>query len=466
MKFFHSVRWQLQFWYGLLLALALAGFGVSAWQLQRASQFVRIDRELEQRMAVVEGAVRAGVPGSRAAVPRPLDLSLRDQRIFEGEDGRQFYYVVWLNDGGMSNISALAPPGVPRPEARRGPPEFRSRGPFRECFHVSPGGECSLVGRNVGDELAGIRRTGWLLVGAGGAVLALGLAGGWLIAERSLRPISVISATAAKIAAGNLGCRNGVTDSESELGRLSGDLNHTFARLEAAFQRQRQFTADASHELRTPVAVILTQTQGVLARERTEPEYRESLTACGRAAQRMRGLIDSLLLLARFDSAESREHFGPCDLARIVEESVALLRPLAAGRGVSVEASISRAPLRGDSVQLAQAAANLVGNAIHHNRPGGSVRVSVHPENGRAVFTVSDTGPGIAPEHLPHIFERFYRVDKARSGSRGHSGLGLAITKSIVEAHGGAIHVSSELGAGSTFTVSLNLAEDGGLSVV
>ena len=345
MKFFHSIRWRLQLWHGLLLVLALAGFGLTAWELQRANQMGRIDRELEQRMGIIEGTMRPAnaPPGERPPPPGKMRLQPREQDLFNGLPGQRFYYIIWLADGRKGNVSESAPANVPRPERMPGPPAFRSRGPYRECFHDTPDGACVMVGRDITDEAAGIRRTAWLLSGAGGAVLLLGLAGGWWIAARSLRPMADIRATAEKISGGDLSQRIRTTDSESELGRLSLDLNHTFARLEAAFARQAQFTADASHELRTPVAVVLTQTQSALARERPAADYRESLAACQRAAQRMRGLIESLLVLARFDSNEPAEAFEPCDLSRIAADSVELLEPLANEKNVSLALDVSPA---------------------------------------------------------------------------------------------------------------------------
>ena len=455
MKFFHSVRWRLQLWHGLLLVLALAGFGFTAWELQRENQLVRMDHELEQRMGIVEGAIRTDKPPAddRPPAPGTLRLPPREQSLIDGVPGQVFYYAIWLRDGRQGLVSASAPADVPRPEKMPGPPVFRSRGAFRECFHDTPDGECVLVGRDIGEELAGIRRTAWLLAGSGGAVFLLGLAGGWWIAARALRPISEISATAEKISNGDLGQRIRATDSESELGRLSRDLNHAFARLQAAFALQAQFTADASHELRTPVAVILTQTQSALARERPAPEYRECLAACQRAAERMRGLLESLLVLARFDSDDAPVAFENCDLSRIVTESADLLKPLAEEKNVRMDMDIAPARCLGNTVQLAQAVSNIVGNAIHYNRPGGSVRVAVRSEADSAVLTVSDTGRGIDPGDLPHLFDRFYRADKSRAA--GHSGLGLAITKAIVEGHEGTIAVTSEPGVGTTVRVRL-----------
>ena len=457
MKFFHSVRWRLQIWHSLLLVLALAGFGFTAWELQRENQLSRVDRELEQRMGIIEGAMRPDKADASQTPSGKLRLSPREQSLFDGMPGQVFYYVIWLPDGRQWGVSDPAPAGVPRPDQMPGPPVFRSRGVFRECFHDTPNGECVLVGRDIGDEVAGIRSTAWLLAGAGGAVLVFGLAGGWWIAARALQPIAQISATAKKISGGDLGQRIPPADSESELGRLSSDLNHTFARLQAAFARQSQFTADASHELRTPVAVILTQTQTALSRERSAAEYRDCIEACQRSARRMRGLIESMLLLARFDSNEKTEDRECCDLARIAKESIELLKPLAYEKSVVFAVDAMPAHCSGNAVQLAQAVSNIVSNAIQYNRPGGSVRVTVRPEGDKVVLSVSDSGHGIPPGDLPHIFERFYRADKARTNTRGHSGLGLAITKAIIEGHGGAIDVVSEPDTGTTFTVRLPL---------
>jgi heavy metal sensor kinase len=273
-----------------------------------------------------------------------------------------------------------------------------------------------------------------------------------------LRPIGDISATAARIAGGDLSQRIHTADTSSELGQLAGVLNNTFARLQAAFARQAQFTADAAHELRTPVSVVMTQTQTALARERPAGEYRETLAACQRAAQRMRRLIDSLLTLARLDAAETNR--VPCDLDRMAAEAVELLRPLAEAQGVVLETELAPARCLGNAEQLGQVVTNLVSNAIHYNRPGGSVRVKVAGDSGAAVLTVADNGVGIAAEDLPHVFERFYRADKSRTRTTGGAGLGLAIAKQLVEAHGGKIWVQSEQGRGATFSFTLPQAAE------
>jgi heavy metal sensor kinase len=320
-----------------------------------------------------------------------------------------------------------------------------------------PGGDVLLVGRSLAQDLKDMQALALRLVGAGAGVLLLGLAGGWWLATRAIRPIEDIGATALKIAAGDLSQRINVADTDSELGRLASVLNSTFSRLEAAFAHQARFTSDASHELRTPVSVVLTQTQSALAREREPAEYRQALEACQRAAQRMRKLTQSLLALARLDAGQDPMRREAFDLARVTRECVEMVRPLAAERGVELVCDLPAMPCPGDAERISQVATNLLSNAIQFNHPGGQVRVSTRAENGVAVLTVADTGQGIPAQDLPHIFERFYRVEQSRSAAQGGTGLGLAISKAIVDAHSGTIGVSSQPGAGSTFSVKLPL---------
>ena len=505
MKFFHSIRWRLQLWHALLLLFVLAGFGFTAWRLHEVNQLRLIDQELAHRVSVIASVMRArngdpggppeprespryrpqvgplepppvGRPPTDEPPPRPmrpgreagesvppfqteLPLSSHDLSLFEGTSSNAFYYVVWRRGGQELLHSASAPAKPLHPEPTDEPFTSRFHGTLRECFHHTPMGECILVGRDIRSELADLRHFAGWLIGTGGGVLVLGLVGGWWISTRAIRPIKAISATAASISAGDLTQRIRSADTHSELGDLARVLNDTFGRLQASFARQAQFTADASHELRTPLSVVLTQTQTALARERPAAEYRESLAACQRAAQRMRRLTESLLTLARLDSGEAAASRESCDLDRIARDAVELLRPLALEQSIALEVETRPARCEGNAEQLGQVVTNLVSNAIAYNRPGGSVRVKVTAEAGAPLLSVCDTGQGIAPEDLPRIFERFYRADKARSSAAGRTGLGLAITKAIVEAHGGTIEVATELGKGSTFTVRVPSAQ-------
>jgi len=312
------------------------------------------------------------------------------------------------------------------------------------------------VGRSIVPELANLREFGWWLTGLGGVVLVFGLAGGWWLATRAIRPIEDISSAAVKISRGDLSHRINVANIDNELGHLGDVLNSTFERLEAAFTQQAEFTSNASHELRTPVAVMLTQTQTALSRERPAAEYREALEACQCAARRMRGLIESLLELARLDAGQESMKRAPFDLARTAADCIDLVRPLALERHIAIQSELSPAECSGDSERIGQVITNLLTNAIHYNKNGGEVRVTTQRRNNSIILTVADTGQGISAEELPHVFKRFYRSDKARSGAISRTGLGLAISKAIVENHGGAIEVTSRLGAGTTFTLRLH----------
>ena len=495
---FNSIRWRLQAWHGLLLILVLAAFGLSAYHVARDNQLRRVDQELDQRLGALfrPPPPPADQPSEHHHRENRCDPSEFAVRIREAvqravqEAGaadisqtNAWYYVLWQTNGVVMASSpntpdnvppperkppdeptpgpGTEPPGTPSPEPRGGPRMFkttaRTRDESREAFRFLPRGECVLVGRSLAPELAAMHRLALWMVAAGASVLVLGLAGGWWLASRAIRPINDISATALKIAGGDLSQRIDAADTDSELGRLAALLNSTFARLEAAFAHQARFTSDASHELRTPLSVILSQTQNALARDRTAPEYREALEACRRAAQRMRSLAESLLELARLDAGQEPMKREPLDLAGVARDAVDLVRPLAAERAVELHCDLHQAECLGDTERLSQVVTNLLTNALQFNRPHGEVRLATGAENGNAILTVSDTGEGIAAEDLPHIFERFYRADKSRARAQGRTGLGLAISKAIVDAHGGALEVSSQPGSGSTFRLKLSL---------
>ncbi|HKQ37796.1 MAG TPA: ATP-binding protein [Verrucomicrobiae bacterium] len=448
MKFFHSIRWRLQLWHGLLLVIVLAGFGITAYQLQRANQLRRIDEELQFRVGVLGGLLRQGGQ-------RPFHVAPRDERLFDSTATNRFYYVLWFREGSVLSSSASAPAEIRIPDRHTKAYAIRMRGTARELYHFTPPGECILVGRDIATVWADLHRLAAWLIASGAAVLSLGLLGGAWVAAQAIRPVKDITATAARIAAGDLGQRIPQPSTQTELSELTEVLNSTFSRLEAAFAQQTRFTSDAAHELRTPVSVILAQTQAALGRERSSSEYREALAACQRAAQRMRNLTDSLLRLARLDGRVEPIQRINFDIAKTAHECVEALRPLASDRGVAIHCDLAPASCSGDPERISQVISNLVTNAIQYNKPAGEVRVSTQQQNGEAILSVIDTGVGIAAEAIDHVFERFYRADKSRSAASGGTGLGLAIAKAIVEEHGGTIQVTSRAGEGACFSVHL-----------
>jgi len=487
---FKSIRWRLQLWYGLLLLGVLAGFGFTAYELQRGKQFRRTDDELRRRVAELSNALRAngpprdrGLPPRRpprdrpgpdgqiddgpplrapedrpdplSRPPREFHLLPRQAGLFDETDTNGFYYVVWSRDGTILGHSTNAPTNIPLPDKppAAGPIPPRLRGAFRECFQITPPGEILLAGCLIAPELNELRRTALTLTGAGGLILLVSLAGGWWLAGRAINPINDISAAAVKIAAGDISQRINLADTSNELGRLGTVLNSTFDRLGAALEEQKQFTADAAHELRTPVSVVLTQTQTALTRERTAAEYRETVESCQRAAQRMRRLIESLLELARLDAGQEPMKRERVDLAQGVFDCARLVQPLAEERKVKIVCAVPPLECTGDLERIGQVITNLLTNAVNYNQENGEVRIAGESKNGSAIITVSDTGQGISAEDLPHIFERFYRAEKSRTA--GRTGLGLSISKAIIDAHGGTLQVASELGKGASFTIRL-----------
>jgi heavy metal sensor kinase len=478
-QFTKSIRWRLLLWLAFLLVCILTGFGVTAYQFQRITRLKEIDDEFVQRVAALSADARNSLssdnppdatmldedfsdrapPGSEPLETNPrrrtIRLSVQTQMLLNPWDTNGFYYAFWSQDGDMFKQSANAPRGLKLPE--RPMPDtvyrIRARGEFREAYHFTEMGECALVGRNIAADLAAMHRFALLLVAVGGAVLAIGLGGsGWLV-NRALRPVEKISDAARRISGGKLSERINVAETDSELGQLANTLNSTFARLDAAFTRQKQFTAVAAHELRTPVAVMLTHAQNGMAAGGTSDEQREAFDACLRAAQRMRRLIELLLALSRFDAGQETMKRVPFDLSRATRECVELIRPLAEEQQVQIYTALSPLEIFGDVERLTQVITNLLANAIQYNRPNGEVRVKLERHNDLAELTISDTGAGIPVEDLPRIFERFYRVDKSRVSSG--LGLGLAISKAIIEAHGGTIAVSSRLNIGTIFFIQL-----------
>ncbi|MFV1959827.1 MAG: sensor histidine kinase, partial [Planctomycetota bacterium] len=246
-----------------------------------------------------------------------------------------------------------------------------------------------------------------------------------------------------------------VGGTKTELGLLARTLNEAFDRLQAAFERQAKFTADASHELRTPLSVIRCNAELALRRPHSKEEYVDALAVGLRAATRMQEIVDRLLRLARADADSIDSKRMPVDLGVLVREAATSFEPLAAHRGVSIHVETKSVVVEGDEDQLRDVLDNLLSNAVAHGKEGGRVDVRVRTEGDAACLEVEDDGPGIPAADLPHVFDRFYRVDRARSRARGGSGLGLSICRAIVVGHGGRIELESRPGAGTTVVVRL-----------
>jgi len=295
-----------------------------------------------------------------------------------------------------------------------------------------------------------------------GAVLAFGLplavalsaAGGYLIAHRSLSPMSQIAARALQITAESLGGRLPVPNPHDELGQLATVFNATLARLENSFAELRRFTADASHELRTPLTALRAVGEAALRPDAGDPKsLREALSSMLEETRRLSDLVDALLLLARADTSRVSPSLDQVDLTGLVNEVRETLLVLAEEKNQQIEIIAEQLTIRADRELLRLALLNLVHNAIRYSAEWLMISLRVRRQEANAVVEVIDQGPGIAPDHRQKIFERFYRVDKARSRASGGAGLGLAIARWAIERQGGHVELESEPGRGSLFRI-------------
>jgi two-component system, OmpR family, sensor kinase len=302
-------------------------------------------------------------------------------------------------------------------------------------------------------DLAAIRRAMFL---AFPLILAIAGAGGYWFASRGMAPLDAMAAQARRITGSNLDARLRIGDAAEELTTLAESFNELLGRLDQSFDNMRRFVADASHELRTPVAVIRGEADVTLAKERTAAEYQESLAIILDESRRLSRLVDDLLNLARADAGRVTLQAQQFYWNDLLSECCRSVQSLAVARDIELECRCATdAPFCGDEELLRRMTLNLLDNAIRYTPPGGKVLAELEARADGVRIRISDTGIGIAADAASHVFERFFRADKARSRGNGGFGLGLAIVKWIAESHRGAVELASQPGAGSTFTVTL-----------
>ncbi len=389
-----------------------------------------------------------------ATIDLPQQLPERLGRI-EGPA----YFVVWRSDGSVLKESKVPTQGpYPTPLISTALDRDRYarqlREPFREVFIRGPFATTICVGRPAAGEQNRVTRLTWTIVLAGASVLSVGLVGGWWLSKRAIEPIERMSRTAKRISGSSLSERIELSGFDTELEGLGASLNTMLDRLASSFEQQRQFTADASHEFRTPLSIILASSELALSKPRSAEEYREQLVKCQRAATRMRELGDSMLTLARLD-ANALLETQPVDMKALLEDAVESIRPLAEERRLRVETDLQASQLQANRSMLRQAIDNLIANAIKYNSPNGLVSIRCRETDECVEIEIEDTGVGIPESAIPRLFDRFFRVEESRSREAGGTGLGLSIAKQIVACHGGTIGVASTVGQGTTFRISL-----------
>ncbi|WP_232536390.1 sensor histidine kinase [Lacipirellula parvula] len=409
------------------------------------------------------GAAQLIAKDSSEANPGTVTIDRAYRHRFGPAPRDHAYFAIWSAQGAIVGASDPLPPHISRPidlPPVDGPRPFSTREHKDELEVIIRGPNATqiLVGRPLakeGDRLRALLRN---LLAAGGVVLAIGAFAAWRLANRIVRPIEQLTVAAEQISATRLDQRLELPLASSEIQRLVEVFNRMLSHLQSSFEQQVRFTADASHELRTPVTVILTQADHTLSRPRSNGEYAEALEACLRAARRMKRLVDDLLLLARADAGRLDAPHESCDLAEVARSTLEMLEPLARERDVRIESQLQPTFIEGDAAQLSQVVANLVTNAIDHSAAASQVFVSVYSRRQRAYLVVADAGEGVPVEYQPRLFERFYQGDKSRSRQLGQgAGLGLSIVAEIVSLHHGTVDLSSTPARGTTLTVELPL---------
>lgn len=300
----------------------------------------------------------------------------------------------------------------------------------------------------------------WTILGASAVAALLIMIGLGFLIDRALRPVDQIARAAQSISAHDLSQRLNLDLPDDEFGRLARTFDAMIARLDDAFRRQRHFTADASHELRTPLTIIKGVLSLALARPRDAGYYSQVLSEIDKEVDHMRRLVERLLTLARADAEGLTLHRQTVNLGVLLDDLVGHIRPSASAKGLTLTAQLAPdLTVSADPDAITQAVLNLLDNAIKYTS-SGQVRLSAcaNSDMDQIRISISDSGPGISAEHLPYIFDRFYRVDRARSREMGGAGLGLPIARELVRAHGGDVTVHSTPGEGSTFTIHLPLA--------
>jgi heavy metal sensor kinase len=445
-----SIRWRLTLWNVLALALGFLGFGALVYVLLEGALYQGIDRSLLAEFQELE---------HKPAVN--LQYWIR-----EAKEHESIFCVVYEADGTVhertEELPAEALAAVPNASGNAQPfanltlpilgrqrvlsnPVRRGDREFRVVLFTGL--------ETIDQELAQLLR-----VLATAVPIALGLAGGfgYLLARKALAPMRRLRRLAEAITVDHLDQRLPVLNSGDELGQLTQTINAMVGRLERSVAEIRRFTADASHELRTPLTAIRTEAEVALAKPMDTADYQQLLESILEECERLTRIAEQLLVLAREDAGLTRPEAEPVDLANLLASVVETMRPLAEARGLylTLEGKADR-PISGDAARLRPAFYNLLDNAIKYTPQGGRITVRIEQNANHASVIFQDTGIGIPPEHLPRVFDRFYRVNKALSREQGGTGLGLSIAKTVVAAHGGRIELASVPGQGTTCTVTL-----------
>jgi heavy metal sensor kinase len=457
-----SLAFRLTLWYAVLLSAAFALAGITTYFGVEEYLRANLAESLLRRTAQVQKILlTAAVPLSEAAMSSAIDTQIapafnnRFVRITRWPDS-----IVYRSDAPANH--SFDPSFVARPVVW--PQQFGTRrvtmpsgapllvGSVRQ---VTAGGDYLI---ELGSSLEPIEAARDRLLSLLGLLLPvlvlLAAAGGYLLVDRALRPVDEMSHTAAQISIRDLDARLPVLPTGDALQRLSTSLNHMLGRLRESVQTSHRFLADASHELRTPLTIIKCELEEIVAAPHCEPETADRIGSVLEEVGRLQHLVEGLLVLSRLDAGEAQRELVHVDLSELVASTAEQMRLVAEDGGINlVWSDLQSVQVQGDRARLKQVVVNLLDNALKYTPRGGTVKLKTIKSGRQGVLEVRDTGIGISHSALPHLFDRFFRVDDARSRDSGGVGLGLSIVKAICTAHGATIEVDSEVASGSCFRV-------------
>ncbi len=464
-----SIRFQLLVWYASILLAAFAAFGVL--------MYAALDGFLRQNLRTTLAHRAKQIARTIVVNSNRLSSTWLQEEIglhYAPESSGRFVRVsrpdrTVLYQSGPPQDRSFEPAEVPLTGDH-------TKNLREQCREITLAGHANLliaevpalIGSDhlvveVGSSLQPANSVLWnmamcLLIGVPLLVIVTG-AGAYALVGRALRPVIQIARSAERITLQNLDERLPVAKTGDELETLSIALNRMIERIHESYSQTRRFIADASHELRTPLAVLRGEIESVVTRNHLTPETRDTLGSNLEEVERLGKIVEGLFALSRLDAGEAHSETVRFDLAALVATTTDQLCLLAKDKDIALQCHAGPPVfVEGDRARLKQVIVNLLDNAIKYTPAGGKVQVRTFTHYGEAILEVSDNGIGIPRESLPHIFDRFYRVDKARSSDQGSAGLGLSIVKSICHAHGGKVEADSREGAGSVFRVHLPLA--------
>jgi len=463
-----SIRWRLTLWYAGSLGVLLVGFGILVWAMTNSWLLSQSDLELTEELAELLDAIHSSdsdsltesvADWSQLHEPYGFDFEVRMQ------DGTPLMKSVRLQQSGET----LFTPGDVSDTSRN--LHLTELGPVRvkvADIVIASKPHRLWIAASLDEQQQLLHQLGTVLILAGLMVMAGAGWGGWILARRVLQPIDEIASAAARISAHQLSERVPVENPHDELGRLARTLNTMLDRLNQSFGELKRFTADAAHELRTPLTLLRNELEVTLRKPRSASEYEKSLRSALDDTDRISRVAAQLLELARDDSGTRPIVLERVPITALLTDVTSQLKPQAESNEIHVELTQmttvassddgkfpDEIAVQGDCLRLRRLFLNLLDNAVKYTAAGGWIRVHQQLEKSVVRVIIEDNGCGIAPQHLPHVFDRFYRIDHARTSSTGGTGLGLAICRGIVLSHGGSIEIVSESGQGTKVFVLL-----------